>query len=102
MGSQGMPTGQGTEYQYNRNHNQSINSYGGGTGRNNQSQYSQGPSQHSQLSIVPKSNASGIQTNKSKQTNEVIKVCIRVRPLLRNELHLDEIVYYPESEDPSL
>jgi len=37
MGSQGMPTGQGTEYQYNRNHNQSINSYGGGTGRNNQS-----------------------------------------------------------------
>jgi hypothetical protein len=25
-----------------------------------------------------------------------------VRPLLRHELHLDEIVYYPDSDDPSL
>ena len=46
--------------------------------------------------------ASGITTNKSKQTNESIKVCIRVRPLLQNELHKDEIVYYPEGNDPSL
>lgn len=43
-----------------------------------------------------------INTQKSKQTNESIKVCIRVRPLLQNELHKEEIVYYPESKDPSL
>lgn len=39
---------------------------------------------------------------KSKQSNESIKVCIRVRPLLQHELMKDEIVYYPESKDPSL
>ena len=30
------------------------------------------------------------------QTNEAIKVCIRVRPLLGHERMSDEIVYYPE------
>ena len=45
---------------------------------------------------------SSVPTNKSKQTNESIKVCIRVRPLLQNELHKEEIVYYPNSKDPSL
>ena len=41
-------------------------------------------------------------TTKSKQVNESIKVCIRVRPLLPYELNKDEIVYYPETKDPSL
>lgn len=41
-------------------------------------------------------------TKKSKQNNEAIKVCIRVRPLLENERFADEIVYYPDSADPSL
>lgn len=45
---------------------------------------------------------SSIQTGKNKQTNESIKVCIRVRPLLQNELHKEEIIYYPESKDPTL
>lgn len=39
---------------------------------------------------------------KSKQSNESIKVCIRVRPLLPHELMKEEIVYYPEGKDPSL
>ena len=39
-------------------------------------------------------------TKKSKQTNEAIKVCIRVRPLLQHELMADEVVYYPDSNDP--
>ena len=39
---------------------------------------------------------------KSKQSNESIKVCIRVRPLLQHELMKEEIIYYPESKDPSL
>ena len=52
------------------------------------------------LSIATHSTISG--APKSKQTNESIKVCIRVRPLLKNELHKEEIVYYPESKIPSL
>ena len=39
---------------------------------------------------------------KSKHSNESIKVCIRVRPLLPHEQLKEEIVYYPESKDPSL
>jgi hypothetical protein len=41
-------------------------------------------------------------TKKSKQTNEAIKVCIRVRPLLQHELTADEVVYFPDSNDPQL
>ena len=51
--------------------------------------------------------SSGTKDNKvvlaqNKQSNECIKVCIRVRPLLQHELMNEEIVYYPESNDPSL
>ena len=41
-------------------------------------------------------------SKKSKQTNEAIKVCIRVRPLLNHERMADEVVYYPDSNDASL
>ena len=36
------------------------------------------------------------------QTNESIKVCIRVRPLLPHEQLKDEIVYYPDSLNANL
>ncbi len=41
---------------------------------------------------------SGLKKGKAN-SNESIKVCIRVRPLLPNELMKDEIVYYPEQTD---
>lgn len=41
-------------------------------------------------------------TKKSKQTNEAIKVCVRVRPLLEAEKFAEEVAYYPDSNDPQL
>lgn len=41
-------------------------------------------------------------TKLSKQTNESIKVCIRVRPLLPHEGAREEIVYYPDNASGSL
>lgn len=41
-------------------------------------------------------------TKQNQQKNECIKVCIRVRPLLRTETGRDELVYYPECADPNL
>jgi hypothetical protein len=46
------------------------------------------------MSIIP--------AKKSSQTNEAIKVCIRVRPLLARDKFSDEIVYYPETQDQQL
>lgn len=42
-------------------------------------------------------NMSIIPTKKSAQTNESIKVCIRVRPLLQHERLQDEAVFYPDT-----
>ena len=41
-------------------------------------------------------------TKKSKQTNEAIKVCVRVRPLLEAEKLAEEVAYFPDSNDPQL
>ena len=43
-------------------------------------------------------NKSALKKSKAN-ANESIKVCIRVRPLLPNELMMDEIVYYPEKTE---
>ena len=46
--------------------------------------------------------SSQFQRKQNQQKNESIKVCIRVRPLLPTEVGRNEIIYYPESSDPSL
>ena len=38
-----------------------------------------------------------VNTKKSAHTNEAIKVCVRVRPLLPHEKFQDEAVYYPDT-----
>jgi hypothetical protein len=42
---------------------------------------------------------SGLKKGKPNGVGDAIKVCIRVRPLLPNELMKDEIVYYPEQTE---
>lgn len=41
-------------------------------------------------------------STKGKKGSEAIKVCVRVRPLLSHEQNCDEVVYYPNQNDPSL
>jgi len=43
-----------------------------------------------------------VPSGKSKQNNESIKVCIRVRPLLHHEQMMEEIVYYPDANEEQL
>ena len=57
---------------------------------------------NSQSSFNNRAKNNSIVLGQNKQKNESIKVCIRVRPLLQHELMCDEIVYYPDSPDPSL
>jgi len=40
-----------------------------------------------------------LKKGKPNGAGDAIKVCIRVRPLLPNELMKDEIVYYPEQTE---
>ena len=75
---------------YNAN-NQSPRGFAGGRNQMSQSITSNVSVKNGQL--VPKAN---------KQKNECIRVCIRVRPLLQHEQYKDEIVFYPDSKDPTL
>jgi hypothetical protein len=69
-------------------------------------QYSHGSStsgfyKNSRQGSIPteaKGKAKKPETSHRSSTNNKIRVCVRVRPLLRHEKMKDEVIYYPASE----
>jgi hypothetical protein len=53
----------------------------------------------SRKALVPIKQNGEDQNYQANPSSNKIRVCIRVRPLLPHEMHKDEVVYYPQSED---